>query len=591
MDRRTERCREEFLSTVDGVNKEEILNEIKDITDDIFSHFITQHAFCTDALDDVSLDEFLHRIYSDWFFLHKNTHNTDISAVRLLSAYNFAPVNLTGSKCHTLIKSGEYDNVLPVSFQYISHLDDKYFIVIKTDKLYNRDFGKLEYNARLYLNIKCEHLLAFAKEFVDKSYSNEFPAILKILNNDYRNDTITIYTDYNFAQSIVDTIHEIKSENPSIFEDIGEVSSLLGKIDEFIGFGEQLDPKATYILSRCKALSAIEKTASTEVLKKNFVRNEEKIIFRTDGSEYTVSEYLSYLIEKNATELIDIRIEELECADRDNYEQLDRLYQLRRNVATRINIPGEVDKLKSSLTRCHDYNLSIPQVGTDDYDYVDKLYDLFASKQDKLFKRPNTQEKKDIINTQVFKITEGFNGVKTREFLETFFKSKLAEIVHDIIEERRDSIRRSYDSPVLINIKQKACERLREILLGIIDDSDEGREYITRCINDYIRILSTSALENVEICIDGTVITIDENINSDIIRLLPNIQAEIANIATNSEFIDNILHLHDINCKNLCLNRKSKNIRKRRKQKTGEEYRYYYNPEGYLSKEFTEKYL
>lgn len=582
-----QRAKERFLKLVDAVDKNTILEEIRNSQgcDDLYTYFVTKNAFATTVLDDRDINEFLLKTYSDWYFLHKNTKKPDKNN-RLLSEYQYAPVNLTGDSPFQLIKNGEFNDILPISFQYINRLEESYFIVIKTDKLYNREFKGIQNDVRLYINLKGDRLIDFAKEFLDKAYLNEFPATLKILNSDSRCDDIIIYTDYEYAEDVVGAIRDIRKETPSIFSNIGDVSPLLGSIDDYIGFGEQLKDNATYFASRCKALASMQNMAGAELLKKGIVREEEKIIFRNNGNKYTATEYLEFLIEKNMVRLVEKKIDELESNGDDDTEELDRLYTMREDIALHADVTQEVNKLKRALTRNENYTLEMEGIGTDDYDYLAKLYRLFTTSDTRILKSHSTTQKKDIVSRQLFKTTDTFEGVDTREFLDTYFKARLALVVKEVLDRDMESVKRSRQSAVLINIRKKACAKLRSILTSITDDGDEGKEYIGRCVNDYVRILSTDALEGVEVTIDGRDISLDTDVNTDIISMLPALKEEVDKLSLDSDFIDNILAEFDINKDNMCLNKSTRNIRKEKTADIENKDRsYYYNPDGYLSRE------
>jgi len=583
-----QRAKESFLATVEGVDKSAVLDEIRSNVegDDLYTYFVKKDAFATGTLDDKDVNEFLLKVYSDWYFLHKNKSIKNVQSVKLLSDYSYAPVNLTGDSCLKLVKNGQFRDILPVFFQYINRLEDKYFICIKTDSLYGRTFNDAKFDVRLYLNLRVDKLLDFAKEFIDRAYLVEFPAVLKILNNDYRRDTVVIYTDYEYAQMVVDAINEIRKECPSIFAGVGAVSTLLGTIGDYIGFGEQLENKSTYFSSRASALSNLHRLAGAELLKSGIVAEEKKIIFRTDGSSYTPTKYLEYLLEKNIVKVVEDKIEELEESDNANQAQIDRLYAIREDVRSGVDVDAEMGKLKKSLTRNTSYTLELEGIGSDDFDYVAKLYRIFSSKDDRVLSRHTEQQQKDIVSARVFPTTDTFEGVDTREFLDTYFKAKLSILVKEIIDKEVEGIKRARGSEVLTNIKRKSCEKLRSILTSILDDGDEGRDYIGRCVRDYVRILSSDAFENVEVVIDGRVVNIDTDANTDIISLLPALKDEVDKLTLDNGFIDNILDEYGINKENLCLNKATKNIQKEKiVEKKDKSRTYYYNPEGYLSKE------
>ena len=104
--------------------------------------------------------------------------------VKLMSEAEYSPAVLTCEKCLDIIKCGKFANVLPIFVQVINKLEDRFFLCVDTGILYNKEFKHCRYEARLYLNLPSDKLLDFAKEFLDKAYVEEFPALLKILNND-----------------------------------------------------------------------------------------------------------------------------------------------------------------------------------------------------------------------------------------------------------------------------------------------------------------------------------------------------------------------------------------------------------------------
>lgn len=582
-----QRAKESFLENVEGVSKEVVFEEIKQNTEDLdlYTFFVTKDAFKSGVLQDNNLNEFLLHVYSDWYFLHKNTPHNNPHAVKILSDFSFSPVNLTGDKCLELIKNGKYRDVLPIFFQYINRLEDKYFICIRTDELYNRTFKNFKYEVRLYINLPCDQLLEFAKEFLDKAYIEEFPALLKILNNDFRCDTVTIYTDYEYAQKVIDVIKNIKEESRSIFQKIGPVSRLLGNIDDYIGFGEQLMSNATYFSSRCQALSSVNRCAGLETVREGIVAKENQIIYLKDGNKLTPSEYLAYLIERNAVRLVENKIQELEESGQDESEELDKLYAMRENVGIGLDINKEVNNLKKSITRKHNYTLNIEGIGEDNYNYINKLYNLFTTKDERLLRYSSDNDKRRKIKSKLFRLTEEFAGVNTKEFFDIYFKAELGVALQEFIENELNCIKRTKQSGVLSNIKKKSVARLKSILKSVIDDGDEGRHYINDCIYDYVRILSSGSTENIQVFIDGREINISKDVNTDIISLLPEIEQSVKNLAISVEFIDKTLEDYGINKDNLCINNKTKNIFKERKKCNKHDNHYYYNPDGYLSKE------
>lgn len=574
------KLKEKFLENIQMVDKELVLEELKNNTDglDIYTYFITKDACNTGSIDMLELSEFLLKIYSDWYFLHKNNNTAGLGAFRLLNEYKYSPVSLTQKDCYELIKSCEYSDILPVSFQYVNKLEEKYFVSIKTDMLYGRKFNDQELMARLYINLPATKILDFVKEFLDRVYMEELPATIKFLNSDDRCDTVIIYCDYEFAQKVVDTIVDIKYDYPNKFVGVGEVSELLGKVNDFIGFGEQPTNEHTYFKSRCLAIESIYKLASNQVLKEKIVAPEEKIIFVKNGKNYTPTEYLIYLIEKNAIKIIEDKISKLENLEEKDLGSLSRLYRLRENLSSEIDFELQSKMLKKSITRNAKYELAISDDMIDyEYDYINKLYNVFASIEDKAEYKTDEQKKK-LIADIIFNTTDEFCGANTREALYEYFREELASALEELCNKSLDEIKYSRQSSILSNLKMKGCMKLKKILKGVLNDSDEGKEYIDKCINDYVRILSSNALDNVEIYVLDNKLSLGASLNEDIIHSFPSLKEDIEKLTLNGGFIDTIITRFDININNMCINKLTKNNCKQRARKIKDSRTFYYNP-------------
>ncbi len=556
-----EKCAEEFLSSVTGVETKAIIEQVRSLKDeDIYTHFITKDAVCSGKIDDAEMNEFLLKVYSDWYFLHKNTFNRNIRAVKLLTEYAYTPVKLSdGKSVLNMVKSHNFDDVLPMSIQYINKVDDKYFVAIRTDQLHNQIFPNCDYSVRLYLNLKADALLEFASIFLDRAYSNEFPAIVKILNNDFRCDTITIYTDYEHASHVVSTIEDIREENKSLFKGMGELSPLLGRVNDYIGFGEVSSLDKTYLYSRCKALSATEKLAEVEYLRKALMLDEEKMVKRGNGRTYTPTEYLEYLIERNAVALIESKLEELENTEPRDKERIRKLKDMLDNVWTVVDIAEEVKKLKRSFTRNVNYVLEIDGVGKQEFDYISRLYSIFGGERTSLKPIPVTT-KKDKISSVFFRTTDTFEGLNTREFLTVYFRTKLSYILQDVISAETEALYHSKESTTLTRLKRKVIAKLKEVLGLIIDEDDEGKVYLDRYIFDLLRILSTDGLEMVETHIAGKAVPMDTSVPTEMVSLLPLLKDEIKILSENTTFVDNILMGLGINSENICLSSTTENV-------------------------------
>ena len=583
------RKKERFLKTVESVDKDTIVSLMQSIPagEDIYTHIVTTDAFNTGFVDDKKINDFVLRYYSDWYFLAKNTGYKNTGAVKIFGEYEFSPVSMINDKCLELIKGGKYRDILPIFVQYVNKLEDRYFLCINMDKLYCRGEDK-EYPVRLYINLPSDKSIDFAHEFIDRVYNIDVAGIFKILNNDSRFDTITIYTDYQSVDSIVELVDTIKSENPSIFDRVGKYSPLLGVINDTIGFGEQLG-KDTYLSTRCQAFRSLKELASVDTLKGLILGQERAIIGnKNSGQMFTPTQYLQYLIAKNARTLAEDAIARIESTGEEDSDRLEVLYTIREDGRDGYDMVGEVNKLKSCITTFKPYSLQLDNCLSDNYDYIDKLFRLFSSDKDRLLSTPNDVKKKNIIGRILFPMTEQLIDASTEQFLYDYFKTELAEAINNVIADKMNSATRC-DNEILSNLRKKSCDNLRRILLSVIDDGEEGRAYIYNCLYDYLRILSTDSPDRVSISIAGRTINIDKDVHTDIISLLPDLQESINNLTHNSEFIDNKLEYFGINPNNLCLAIKTKDLHKEKlKESVDTQEHYYYNPEGYLSQDLSQ---
>lgn len=553
--------KEKFLKSVEGV-PQSVLALTKENSEklDLYTFLVTYNACNTGDMNEKELSEFLLGRYADWFCLNQNNKSTAV--YKITHGDFYTPSGMSGKECLELVKGGKLSAVLPIRVQYVNRLEDKYFVSIDVNKLFNQGI-KNDARVHLYINMPVDKILPFVKEFIDRMYLLEYPCKIKFLNNDDRCDTVIIYTDYASASRIVSEIESIKEDYPSRFEGIGAVNPILSKVNDYIGFGEAPQNGDTFFKSRADAIGSIDRSAVATVLKENFVAKEQSLIFRADGKSYTPTEYLMYLVERVAISLVEEKIIKSEN-EKVSRAELFRLYKLREAIEKEIEIAKEVKRLKRSLTRNGEYQLDMHDIGISNYDFVGKLYRLFTTEGDRLVSRRDLNGKKTQINRVLFRVNDDLDGINVEEFLIDYFRVEVATVLEEIIDSKMTELKTTRQSSILSNLKQKQIIRLRTILKNILNDSDDGREYLDKCVADYIRILSTDAVENVEVYIDDVKVSLDANINEDIISLLPNLQSDVEDLTIDGWFIDKTLMEFDINKENLAIGSKTKNISKER---------------------------
>lgn len=577
------KLKEKFLSSIEGVEVSEIFDAIQGINEsvDAYTYFVTKNALNTGEIDSLDFMDYMLKLYSDWYFLHKDGEHKSIPEIKLFSKVQFSPTQLSSRECLDIIRDPEFRMVLPVTLQYINKLEDKFFVSIDSARLYGRQTKASKYLCRLYLNLPANKIVGFVREFLDRVYIEDFSCIVKFLNDDSRSDTIVIYTDYESVQKIVDTIEDIRDDYPNKFDGVGKVSELLGLVNEYIGFGENPEDGSTYFKSRTQAIDNLRKIASRQVLKDNLVKAESKIIYRQDGTKYTPTEYLMFLIRRNAIKIIESKILSIEEGEYslNITDRLKQLYSYREDVDSMIQ--GQVERLKKSITRDSHYTLSLESVGDSDYDYIDKLYNVFVDEESRPYKI-SEKDKKRVVASHMLHLSDEIGGIDVRKCVSEYFRAELTMLIEDMLDKEMTELKSSRQSSILNNLKKKEYLRLKQILKNIINDDDEGKLYINDCINDYLRILSGLSNEQVEIFVNGKKIIIDSGTHNSMINLFPSLEEQVNNLICNNEFIDKTLRSFDINPNNICLNLHTKcKCRKREKHKTNES-TYYYNPEGFL---------
>ena len=576
------KAKEKFLSEVEEVDRSELLKVLAENASglDLYTYFVTLNAHKTDEVDLNSIQELILKLYSDWYFLTKNS-NTTVETVKLFDNYRFSPLGINKDECFSLVRGKEFGDTIPISIEYTNKLQEKFFTSIRVDKLYNMNVGEQIFGCRLYLNLPSRKILLFVEEFLERCYLEILPCNIKFFNSDDRCDNVIIYCDYEYAEKIVDIIETIKEDYAFKLDGVGEVNPLLGKVNDYIGFGEQ-PVKGTYFTSRTFALESIQKMAMGEVLKNTLIAPEERVIYRKDGTSYSPTEYLAYLIEKITIELIDEKIYKLESLQEkmNNESELASLYKLRENLSQSVDIDREVKKLKKSFTRNENYSVNIEGIGSKEYNFIEKLYNLFTPVEDKYLKKVSEKDKKKIVSSVVFRPSISFEGVDTKEYLYNLFKHELSIALDNILENEIEETKYSRQSSILNNLKVKSCMRLKAVIKAILNDDDDGKELVDSCINDYIRILSCDSLESVQVEVNGIKVNLDENISEIIKSTFPQLKENVDNLTLDNGYIDAMLIHYGINPNNFAVNNITNIVGKKRiRGKRGMRSHFYYDPE------------
>lgn len=94
--------------------------------------------------------------------------------------------------------------------------------------------------SRLYINCNKQDLMQLAKLFVDKCDEREIPSYFKYCSNkSNRSDQMVIYSNLKELDDYIQILQEIGKENPEMIERCGQPPLLTGKIDKWIGIGDE----------------------------------------------------------------------------------------------------------------------------------------------------------------------------------------------------------------------------------------------------------------------------------------------------------------------------------------------------------------
>ena len=101
------------------------------------------------------------------------------------------------------------------------------------------------YNAdeRLYLNLKAENTIDFATEFITRCIAAGLSVPMFKFSTRYREDQFIIYTKAEDTEKYLDILEDIREEKPELCEGTENVDQNLGKINGWIGYGEDPNNK------------------------------------------------------------------------------------------------------------------------------------------------------------------------------------------------------------------------------------------------------------------------------------------------------------------------------------------------------------
>lgn len=101
-----------------------------------------------------------------------------------------------------------------------------------------RQEGSISIKHRLYVGCQTQDLWKFAKNFKDKCDEKQIPYYFKLATST-RDDKMVIYADTDNLTDYIEILQEIKQENPEMVGRCAPPPVLTGKIDGWIGIGDE----------------------------------------------------------------------------------------------------------------------------------------------------------------------------------------------------------------------------------------------------------------------------------------------------------------------------------------------------------------
>ena len=143
---------------------------------------------------------------------------------------------------------------------------------IKSEYISGRTEGKIDVRHRLYIGCKNQDLWKLARLFKEKCEEHHIPFYFKLGASSDRDDKMVIYADTDNLANYISLLQEIAQENPEIVQRCGRPPILTGRIDDWIGIGDEPpkgkdEEKESYNSVRSKIFEdAIEETLLQDIM-------------------------------------------------------------------------------------------------------------------------------------------------------------------------------------------------------------------------------------------------------------------------------------------------------------------------------------
>lgn len=297
--------------------------------DEIYSYLVHYGVENPQVVKAEDLQRFLHRVYDYWYEVYSyqdpnkftGQMRDDILAVKNRTT-ELTPEYVKDLDMLDFFRGNgafrnEFSTNAPIYMQGMFGFFDK-----ESNKFvpnggfmhcYSVGRGSDDVKMRLYLNIKGENIVALASLLYGTFLRDtDIPYCFKFVPISDRNDTLVMYTSYENAQTCIDVINEVRKNRPELFDGAENISPLLGKIDGYIGFGEEPEYRHSSFNSERECIG----TMCREEYFKTMQRILDKTSIRLpNGETVFVDEYLESVIRKHLVETISNELDKV-CQDK-----------------------------------------------------------------------------------------------------------------------------------------------------------------------------------------------------------------------------------------------------------------------------------
>ena len=230
---------------------------------------------------------------------------------------------------------------------------------IKSQYISGRTESRIPVKHRLYVGCQNQDMWKLAKLFKNKCEQQQIPFYFKLGSSSERDDKMVIYADTDNLGNYISALQEIAQEHPEIMKRSGEPPVLTGKIDGWIGIGDEPPKKEngenqSYNSLRADIFeNAIEETILNELRDfkgKNVVFNGKQIkfydLFMEKAAQFLI-ERLDKKKDRFDTQLSKLGLKESDLKS-DKFKEHIKSH-LRKNIQQGINKLIDVKDQKAQI--------------------------------------------------------------------------------------------------------------------------------------------------------------------------------------------------------------------------------------------------